>query len=145
MKKDEYLIVRADVLPDVFRKVIDVKNLLDSGEVFSVSSAVQRIKISRSAYYKYRDAVRPFAETKRGMMFSILLQIENFSGILPAAMEAISNSGARIINLHQNVAIKGLSTVLVTLDDALMKDTTAELLTRLRRVHGIRTITIVDK
>ena len=40
MKKDEYLIVRADVLPDVFRKVIDVKNLLDSGEVFSVSSAV---------------------------------------------------------------------------------------------------------
>ena len=79
------------------------------------------------------------------MMFSLLLQIENFSGILPAAMEAISNSGARIINLHQNVAIKGLSTVLVTLDDALMKDTTAELLTRLRRVHGIRTITIVDK
>ena len=92
-----------------------------------------------------RDAVRPFAETKRGRMFSLLLQMENFAGILSATIEAIANSGARIVNLHQNMAIKGLSTVLVTLDDALMKDTKAELLTRLRRVHGIRTITIMDK
>ena len=145
MKKGEYLIVRADVLHDVFSKVIEVKKLLDSGEVYSVNSAVQQVKISRSAYYKYRDAVRPFAETKRGRMFSLLLQMENFAGILSATIEAIANSGARIVNLHQNMAIKGLSTVLVTLDDALMKDTKAELLTRLRRVHGIRTITIMDK
>lgn len=145
MKKDEYLVVRADVLPEVFRKVIAVKKLLDSGEVYSVNSAVQQVKISRSAFYKYRDAVRPFDDTKGGSIYSLVLQIENFPGVFPATIEMISRSGARIVNLHQNSALKGLSTILVTIDDGSMKDSPAEIVTRLRRVHGIRNISILDK
>ncbi len=145
MKKEEYLIVKADVLPEVFRKVIAVKKLLDSGEVYSVNRAVQKVKISRSAFYKYRDAVRPFEETTAGSIYSLVIQIESFPGVFPATIEVISRSGARIVNLYQNAAIRGLSTILITLEDGSRKDSPAELVTRLRRVHGIRNISILDK
>lgn len=145
MKKDEYLIVKADVLPEVFRKVIQVKELLDVGEVYSVNKAVQKIKISRSAYYKYRDAVRPYDESKRGSVYTLILQIENFPGVFPAIVELISRSGARIVNLQQNIVIKGLASIIVTIDDSLMKYAASELATRLRRVHGMRNISIIDK
>ena len=32
MKSSEYYLVRKDMLPDVLRKVMDVKRLIDSGE-----------------------------------------------------------------------------------------------------------------
>ncbi len=63
---NEYLLVKADVLPEVFVKVMDAKRLLNSGKAVSVNEAVKMVNLSRSAYYKYKDAVMPFYETSAG-------------------------------------------------------------------------------
>ncbi|MFF3284261.1 hypothetical protein ACFYV6_14170, partial [Bacillus velezensis] len=60
MKEETFYLVREDVLPDAMRKTLEVKKLLDRKKAESVADAVQKVDLSRSAFYKYRDAVFPF-------------------------------------------------------------------------------------
>ena len=59
--KPKYYLVEASVLPEIFAKVIEAKELLETGQVRTVADAVARVDISRSAFYKYKDFVSPFA------------------------------------------------------------------------------------
>lgn len=143
MPDQEYLLIKADVLPDVFLKVVEVKRLLDQREVRSINQAVQRVGISRSAFYKYVGAVRVFDETRRGDMFTLLLRMENYAGVLSRVLETIAPSGCRLVTLHQDVAIKGISTLLLTLDSEdsggdKRPDALAE---ALRLVNGVMSVT----
>ena len=74
----KYYIVEASALPEVFLKVAEAKRLLSTGEVSTVNEATQRTDISRSAFYKYRDAILPFQNmmTGRIITFQILLHDE---------------------------------------------------------------------
>ena len=56
----KYYIVEASALPEVFLKVAEAKRLLSTGEAATVNEATKMTDISRSAFYKYRDAVLPF-------------------------------------------------------------------------------------
>lgn len=57
-KAPNYYIVDAEALPEIFRKVVDARRMLDTGEAETVNQAVQLAGISRSAFYKYKDAVQ---------------------------------------------------------------------------------------
>ena len=52
-----YLIVEKSALPDYFLKVVETRQLLESGECAQVSEAVKQTGISRSTYYKYKDRI----------------------------------------------------------------------------------------
>ena len=64
--KPKYYLVEASVLPEIFAKVIEAKELLETGQVRTVADAVACVDISRSAFYKYKDAVRPFNDMLHG-------------------------------------------------------------------------------
>ena len=51
--KPKYYLVEPSVLPEIFAKVIEAKELLETGQVRTVADAVARVDISRSAFYKY--------------------------------------------------------------------------------------------
>ena len=46
--------------------MVEARRMLDTGEAETVNQAVQLTGISRSAFYKYRDAVRPFQDMLHG-------------------------------------------------------------------------------
>ena len=53
MKDDKkFYIIDKSVLPEVFIKVMEVKNLLESKREKTVQDAVNKVGISRSAFYK---------------------------------------------------------------------------------------------
>ena len=58
-KVSKYYIVEASALPEVFLKVAEAKQLLSTGKAATVNEATRLTGISRSAFYKYRDAVLP--------------------------------------------------------------------------------------
>ena len=59
-KEPKYYIVEASALPEVFLKVAEAKRLMSTGQASTVNEATRMTDISRSAFYKYRDAVIPF-------------------------------------------------------------------------------------
>ena len=70
MAERRFLLVDAEVLPEVFVKVLQAKELLASGAVSNISAAAKQAGISRSAFYKYKDTVFD-AETGRASIVTI--------------------------------------------------------------------------
>jgi len=60
--------------PCILKKTIKVKEILKLGEVKTINEAVEKMDLSRSAYYKYKDYVFPFFEIAQG---KIVLDIEH--------------------------------------------------------------------
>jgi len=53
-------IVREEILPEAILKTARVKEMLTRGEALTVNEAVEKVNLSRSAFYKYRDGPRRY-------------------------------------------------------------------------------------
>ena len=72
-KKDKFYLVQEDILPEAIKKTIKVKEILKLGEVKTINEAVEKMDLSRSAYYKYKDYVFPFFEIAQAAGFNDVL------------------------------------------------------------------------
>ena len=134
----EYYLVKAEMLPEVFCKVMAVKRLLSSGKAVSINEAVKRIGLSRSAYYKYKDAVLPFYETTQGRLVTLIFTVENFPGILSGIINSLANAKANVLTINQNIPINGLADVSVSIETDRMNTKIKSLLDNLERIPGVR-------
>ena len=50
-----YFVVKRRALPEILLKVVEVNRLLDTQKAASVQEAVDKVGISRSSYYKYKE------------------------------------------------------------------------------------------
>ncbi len=144
-KNNEYLLVKTDVLPEVFVKVMEVKRLLNSGKSKSVNEAVQRIGLSRSAYYKYKDSVMPFYETSKGKLVTLIVAVENFPGILSGIIQCIAFAKGNILTINQNIPINGLADVSISLETDLMNKSIDLLLSDIGKIPGVRSSRILAR
>ena len=133
-----YLLVDTKVLPDIFQKIIDVKMLLAKERSKSVNEAVNKVGISRSAYYKYKDFVFPFYETTSGRVMTLYFVVEDFSGILSNIILEIARSKANILTINQNIPINGLADITISIETKDMVKSIEELLDDVRNVDGVR-------
>ena len=92
-KTPNYYIVEADALPEIFRKVVEARRMLDTGEAETVNQAVQLTGISRSAFYKYRDAVRPFQDMLHGRIVTFQIMMKDEPGILSQVLNFLPTLG----------------------------------------------------
>ena len=92
-KTPNYYIVEADALPEIFRKVVEARRMLDTGEAETVNQAVQLTGISRSAFYKSRDAVRPFQDMLHGRIVTFQIMMKDEPGILSQVLNFFADSG----------------------------------------------------
>ena len=76
----KYYIVSADALPEIFVKVAEAKRMLQVGEVRTVGEAAAAVGISRSAFYKYKDAVQPFQDMKAGQILTFYALLKDMPG-----------------------------------------------------------------
>ena len=82
----KYYIVEANALPEIYLKVAEAKRLMETGEVATVNAATQRVGISRSAFYKYRDAIRPFQDMLHGRIVTLQIMLRDEPGCLSLAI-----------------------------------------------------------
>jgi len=141
----EYFLVDKKVLPEVFLKVIDVKQRLNVGESASVNEAVRKVGLSRSAYYKYKDAVMPFYETTNGKKVTLLISVENFQGILSSILNIVASSRANILTINQNIPINGLADISISLETASMFGSLEDLLGDINRLAGVRSCKVLSR
>ncbi len=141
----EYYLVDKNVLPEVFLKVIDVKQKLNVGESASVNEAVRKVGLSRSAYYKYKDSVMPFYETTNGKKVTLLITVENFQGILSSILNIVASSRANILTINQNIPINGLADISISLETASMFGSLEDLLSDINKLAGVRSCKVLSR
>ncbi|MBP3265722.1 MAG: ACT domain-containing protein [Saccharofermentans sp.] len=141
----EYYLVDKKVLPEVFIKVMEVKQRLNTGESSSVNEAVRKTGLSRSAYYKYKDSVLPFYEATNGKKVTLLITVENFQGILSSIINVISATKASILTINQNIPINGLADISISLDTASMFGSVEDIMNDINRIAGVRNCRVLSR
>ena len=134
--KSKYYIVEASALPEVFLKVAEVKRLLSTGEAATVNDAARMTGISRSAFYKYRDAIMPFQNmTGRVITFQFLLQDQQ--GVLSLILKIFAENGANIQTINSVSPSNGCAFLTITAETAGLTLSLEELLHRLEGIPGV--------
>ena len=113
-KTPKYFIVDADALPDIFLKVAEAKRMLETGEADTVNLATRTVGISRSAFYKYKDAVRPFNDMLHGRIVTFQILLRDEPGILSGTLNVFAGTGLNILTINQNIPVNGCAVVTIT-------------------------------
>ncbi len=132
-----YYIVEAGVLPEIFRKVVEARRLLDTGEAETVNQAVQATGISRSAFYKYKDAVRPFEDMLHGRIVTFQLLLKDEPGLLSQVLNRFAGSGANILTINQGIPANGCAVVTVNAETSGMEGSLRELVEEIGGLAGV--------
>ena len=103
----KYYIVEAAALPEIFQKVAEAKRMLETGETDKVNVAAQAVGISRSAFYKYRDAIAPFQNLMAGRIITFQIMLKDKAGILSEILTIFANCGANILTINQSIPTGG--------------------------------------
>ncbi len=139
----ELILVDSGVLPDVFRKVLKAKQLVESGEAVTINEAVEKTNISRSAYYKYKDHVFDFNQM-HGIL-TIMAVVVDKKGILSEILRIISSVNCSVLTINQSVPMDGIANIHITIKTDLMKITVDRLITELNKISGVRSVKILAK
>ena len=125
--KTDYLIVHKKLLPAKLEKVVEARQLLDSGEAASISDAAKKVGISRNTYYKYKDYVYTLpGESRRHAVITMVLK--DAPGTLSCVINAITSRGCNIVTISQAVPLNGYATILITLDISDLQGSSEDLL-----------------
>lgn len=144
MPDSSFLLVSSSAVPEVFRRVVEAKGLLSTGKAVSSAQAARMAGISRSAFYKYKDAVFSYADHLAPRIISVHAVLQDRPGVLMALVSAFYNAGANILTVNQNIPIGGAALVSVSADVEQLASGVEELLESLRKIPGVETIESVS-
>ncbi|MFD1125194.1 ACT domain-containing protein [Lentilactobacillus raoultii] len=141
---EKYYIVDSSILPESFDKVIQARQLLESGKVRQVSEAVKIVGISRGTYYKYKDLVFLPEENMIDRKAVISLMLENRRGMLSKILQTVSESSASVLTINQNIPIHNIASIVISLDLSHLTGTVDDLLNNLKQISGASNVQLVS-
>ncbi|MDF2877426.1 MAG: amino acid-binding domain protein [Clostridia bacterium] len=144
-EKHQFYVVDKDVLPDIFLKVVDVKNLLEKDKLLTVQEATEKVGISRSSFYKYKDAIFPFYDKGKGQALTMLIHLQDETGRLSDVLNGIANAGGNVLTINQMVPMNGIAIINLCMQTAHMIMDIEELIDRLQDLNGVQEIKILAR
>ncbi|WP_141433637.1 ACT domain-containing protein [Bacillus sp. 03113] len=147
MKQDKidqkFFLVREDVLPEAMKKTLEAKEMIERKKVESVWEAVQKVDLSRSAFYKYRDTVFPFHTIVKERLITLFFYLEDRSGTLSQLLSVVASSGCNVLTINQTIPLQGRANVTLSLNTAGMEIEIDGLLKALRRLEFVEKIEVL--
>ena len=137
MEKKKYYLVSAEALPEVFIKVAEAKRMLQVGEADTVGEAARLVGISRSAFYKYKDAVQLFQNMRAGHIITFYALLKDIPGVLSNYLSIFAGSGANILTINQTIPTNGCADVTISAETSEMVDGLEELMSRAAAAQGV--------
>ena len=117
----KYYIVEAHALPEVFLKVAEAKRLLATGEASTVNEAAKMTDISRSAFYKYRDAVQPFRNMNNSRIITVQFLLRDEAGALSTILSIFAQYQANLNTVNSVTPANGCGVVTIMAETANME------------------------
>ncbi|MGI5838247.1 MAG: ACT domain-containing protein [bacterium] len=142
-EKNSFYVIKWEFLPDVFRKTLEVKELLSKGEVKTVNEAVQVVGISRSAYYKYKDGIFPFYQMSEGRIVTLSFLLDHKPGVLSRVLNIIAGAGGNILMINQGIPLQGMAHVSVSIETATMDCLVEALMDKIRSQDGVKKVELL--
>ena len=144
-KKDKFYLVKEVILPEAIKKTIKVKSILQLGEAKTINEAVEKMDLSRSAYYKYKDYVFPFYELSQGKIVSINALISNESGMLSNILRIIADYNGSVLTINQNLPLQGVAHVNISFETKELTLPVEDVLHEVRQLEGVIKVELIGQ
>jgi len=136
----DILLVKAEVLPEVFKKVVEAKHLLNCKKAKSATEAAKMCGISRSAFYKYRDFVFAYKEMANDSIINLSAVLEDKAGVLSDFISALHEMKANILTINQGMPSGGVAQVTVSYRSHNSNISIKNMLNNLSKIDGVVTL-----
>ena len=111
--------------------------MLQVGEADTVGEAACKAGISRSAFYKYKDAVQPFQNMKAGRIITFYTLLKDTPGVLSNILSIFANSGANILTINQSIPTGGRAMVTISAETSNLSCTLEALTQKIAERKGV--------
>lgn len=143
--KERFYLVREDILPEAMLKTVQAMELLSRGEARTVHEAAEKVGLSRSAFYKYKDGVFPLNQLETGRLVTISLDLRHQSGMLSKVLALIAEREGNVLTIHQSIPLQGVANVVISVDTSMMGDRLPSMLEALRELDGVRRAIVIGQ
>ncbi len=140
-----YFVVKQRALPEVLLKVVEANRLIDTQKVASVQEAVDKVGISRSSYYKYKDDIFPFHDSAEGMTLTLSCQMNDEPGLLSDVLKAVASFGANILTIHQSIPINGIASLSLSIQILATTGDVSEMILAMERCEGVHNVKVLAR
>lgn len=141
----KYFVLKQKAVPEVLLKVVEAKRLLESKRVSSVQEATDRVGISRSSFYKYKDDIFPFHDNAKGKTITMVIQLDDEPGLLSLVLNIVAEFHANILTIHQSIPVNGIASLTLSVD--VLNDTgdVSHMVERIEEQPGIHGLNILAR
>ena len=143
MDSTEYYVVKQRALPEVLLKVVEAKRLVESKKTMSVQEAVDKVGISRSSFYKYKDDIFKFHDNAQGTTLTLTFDMEDEPGALSDVLKVIAECGANILTIHQSIPINGVAALSISIQVLETTKNVSEMLAGLEAQSAVHHVKVV--
>ena len=144
-EQTKYFVLKQKAVPEVLLKVVEAKRLIDSERALTIQEATEKVGISRSSFYKYKDDIFPFYENAKGRTITMVLQMDDEQGLLSDLLHIVAVYRANILTIHQSIPINGIASLSVSVQVLPATGDMSRMLEVLERQEGVHYVKVLAK
>lgn len=144
-KKTKFYLVKEKAVPEVLLKVVEAKRILDAEKMTTVQEATERVGISRSSFYKYKDDIQPFYEQAKGRTVTFILQMDDTPGILSDILKTVADFRGNILTIHQSIPINGIATLTLSVEILPEAGDAEDMVAQMEQQKGVHYLKILGR
>ena len=144
-EKGKYFVLKQKAVPEVLLKVVEAKRMLDSDPSMTVQEATDRLGISRSSFYKYKDDIFPFREKTKGQNITFILQMDDEPGLLSGVLKTIAYYHGNILTVHQSIPINGIASLTLSVQILPAQGDAEAMVAEIEHIEGVHYLKILGR
>lgn len=142
---NKYFVVKQKAIPEVLLKVVEANRLLEGEKVMTVQEATDKVGISRSSYYKYKDDIFPFHDNARGKTITFVVQMEDETGLLSDVLKVVAECNANILTIHQSIPVNGVASLTLSVEVLPTTGDVSKMVEDIENKKGIHYLKIIAR
>lgn len=115
-EQTKYFVLKQKAVPEVLLKVVEAKKLIESERAITIQEATEKVGISRSSFYKYKDDIFPFYDNAKGKTITLVLQMDDEQGLLSDLLHTVAVCKANILTIHQSIPVNNVASLTLSVE-----------------------------
>ena len=144
-EQTKYFVLKQKAVPEGLLKVVQAKRLIESERAMTVQEATERVGISRSSFYKYKDDIFPFYDNAKGRTITLVLQMDDERGLLSDILHIVAVYKANILTIHQSIPVNNVASLTLSVEVRPDTGNISRMVEEMEEQKGIHHVKIIAR
>ena len=118
---------------------------METERAITVQEATDKVGISRSSFYKYKDDIFPFYDNTKGKTITLVVQMDDEQGLLSDLLHVVAVYRANILTIHQSIPVNGVATLTLSVEVRENTGNVSSMIEELEVLDGIHYVKILAR